>query len=215
MENIILQILILIIFLTTVFLNSTKKNLTAVALYGVQSLTVTLILLFSFFEKRSWLLLLVILLTLAVKSIIAPFFFSHLIKKHQLRFSANTYLNLPFTLLSIATLTILAHSNLFISLTSIMEDNKKMIAMTIAIILISFFIIINRKGVISQMIGVLSLENGILSFAIFSGLEQAPALQIGIIFNIFIWIVIATIFASMIYKQFGSLDSTQMKLLKD
>lgn len=209
-----MQILILIVFLTTVFLNSVKRNLTVIALYATQSLAVAALLLVSFFEHRSGLLLLVIFLTLAVKSIAAPLFFIKLVKKHQLIFSMKTYLNMPFTLLSIAILTVVAHSDIFSSLTAIMAGNKNMIALSIAVMLISFFLIINRKSVISQIMGILSLENGIVCFGIFSGLEQAPGLQIGIIFNIFIWISIATMFASVLYSQFGTHDTTEMKLLK-
>ena len=74
---------------------------------------------------------------------------------------------------------------------------------------------INRKGVLSQMLGILSVENGIVAFALFSGLEQNPALQLGITFNILIWIMIASVFATMIFRQFGSLDVTTMKKLTD
>ncbi|MBI3671164.1 hypothetical protein HY249_00010 [Candidatus Azambacteria bacterium] len=211
----ILQISILIIFLAAVFLNAIKRNLTAVSLYAFQSLAVSAVLLYYFFENRSWLLLFVIILTFAVKSIIAPLFLSRLIKKHHLKYSASTYLNIPLTLLAVTALTVIAHSGIFSSLTKIAGEAQNMAAIAIAVILISFFLIINRKGIISQMIGVLSLENGIVFFAIFSGLEQAPGLQIGIIFNIFIWIMIASVFVSMIYRQFGTLDSTEMKLLKD
>lgn len=214
MENIIVQILILVVFLTAVFLNSVKRNLTAIVLYAMQSLAVTALLVVSFFEHQSGLLLLVILLTLAVKAIVAPMFFTKLVKKHQLTFSASTYLSLPFTLLSIAVLTVVAHSHIFASLTAIMAENKSLTAISIAVMLISFFLIINRKSVISQIIGILSLENGVVCFGIFSGLEQAPGLQIGVIFNMFIWISIATMFASMIYNQFGTHDVTEMKLLK-
>jgi len=46
-------------------------------------------------------------------------------------------------------------------------------------------------------------------------LEQSPTLQLGIIFDIAVWIVISTVFTSMIYQHFGSLDVTEMKSLKD
>jgi len=68
---------------------------------------------------------------------------------------------------------------------------------------------------LSQIIGILSLENTIVAFTIFAGLEQSASLQIGIIFDIFVWLIIATVFVSMIYKHFGSLDVTSMKTLKD
>jgi len=74
--------------------------------------------------------------------------------------------------------------------------------------------IINRKGALSQMIGVLSLENSIVSFAFTAGLEQKPGLELGITFDIFVWIIIATVFVSMVYKKFKTLDVTEMSRLK-
>ncbi len=215
MEHIFLQFLVITIFLTVVFLHVSRKNSTAITLYLVQSLAITTILLWSFFDTYSILLLAVALLTFAVKAVIAPLFFARLVRKHQLKFSASTYLNLPTTLIMVAVLTAVTSSHIFAPLVSIIPENEKILSLSMAVILIAFFLIINRKGAISQMIGILSLENGIVSFAVFSGLEQAPGLQAGIMFNIFIWVVIATVFASMIYKQFGSLDVTAMKSLKE
>ncbi len=65
------------------------------------------------------------------------------------------------------------------------------------------------------MIGILSLENGIVCFATFAGLEQTPGLQLGVIFDIFVWVIIATVFISMIYRHFGSLDVSAMRTLKE
>ena len=80
---------------------------------------------------------------------------------------------------------------------------------------LSLFLIINRKSALSQIVGILSLENSIVAFAIFAGLEQSLSLQIGILFDISVWLIIATVFMSMMYTHFGSLDVTDMKKLKD
>ena len=208
-------ILIITIFLTAVSLNIVKKNFNGVVLYVLQSLAVSAMIFDSFINEGHKMMLLVFLLTFSLKVVVAPLFFSRLIKKHRLTFSATTYLSLPITLIIITILTILTHSNILSALSSISKDNTAYLSMALAVILISIFMVVNRKGVISQMIGILSLENGIVAFAFFAGLEQFPGLEIGIIFNLCIWVVIATAFASMIYKQFGSLDVTTMKILKD
>src|SRR3989304_8010878 len=95
MEHIFLQFLVIIIFLTVVFLHVSKKNSTAITLYLIQSLAITAVLLVSFFDTYSVLLLAVALLTFTVKAIIAPAVFSRLVEKHQLKFSASTCMNAP------------------------------------------------------------------------------------------------------------------------
>jgi hydrogenase-4 component E len=203
-----------VIFAVAIFLHLTKKNITAVRLYMAQSAAVSLLLLSSF-DTASILLVLAIISTVVVKTIIAPYFFLGLIKRHRLKFTVSTYLNTPITLLVIAALVAITRTDFFQPLVFLAPGGKNLLLLPIATILISLFLIINRKGALSQMLGTLSLENSIVSFALFAGLEQNAGLQLGITFNILIWIIIATVFASMIYRQFGSLNVTTMKNLTE
>lgn len=209
------QLLITLFFITTIFFHMAKKNIGVALAYGFQSLIVVILMIKAYAETGSLPLLAVALLLLAIKVITAPTFVIRLIKKHELKFMVSSYLNTPLTLIVVAGLTALAHSNIFAPLVSIIPVNQSFLSLALASLLISFFLIINRKGAISQIVGILSLENSIVAFAFFAGLEQAPALQTGIIFDIAIWVVIATVFLSMIYKHFGSIDVSAMKHLKD
>lgn len=216
MEYSFLQFLMIAaVFLSAVLLHITKRNSTVVLLYFIQSLAIAVLLFHPLVENFSPVIMLMAILTLAVKAVVAPLFFSRLIKRHKLKFSASTYLNTPLTLIVIAALAALTNSRIFSHIASIEPSGQKILSLAIAVILISFFLIINRKGAVSQIIGILSLENGIVAFALFSGLEQSPALQIGIMFDLLVWVIIAAVFISMIYKQFGSLDVTELKHLKE
>jgi hydrogenase-4 component E len=157
----------------------------------------------------------VVFFTLLIKVILAPIFFIRLIKKNALAFSVSTYLNTPLTLITIFILTSFAHSQTFLPLINIIPDNRALLSLALSSIFLSSLLIINRKGALSQILGILSLENSILAFIILAGLEQSPALQLGVIFNIFIWIIIATVFVTMMYKHFGTLNVTSMKKLKE
>jgi len=215
MNILFLQFLLQVIFLTIVFLHISKKNLDAVWAYGIQSFAVTILLLNSFFETGNVSLLFVALLVCIVKVILAPAFFARLIKKNGLIFSVSTYLNAPTTLIVLAVLFAIAFSGIFAPLTNIIPAHETLLSIALSTMFLSLFLIINRKSALSQIIGILSLENSIVAFAIFAGLEQSFSLQVGILFDISIWLIIATVFASMIYAHFGSLDVTSMKKLKD
>ncbi|PIR67010.1 MAG: hypothetical protein COU51_00855 [Parcubacteria group bacterium CG10_big_fil_rev_8_21_14_0_10_36_14] len=210
-----LQFLLEIVFGTIIFLHITKKNFGATLSYSLQSLMIAIILFNSFFETGNTSLLFITLLIFIVKVILTPIFFIKLIRQHALMFSVSTYLNTPLTLIIIATLTFVAHSQKFAPLTGIIPANQALLSLALASIFLSLFLVINRKGALSQIIGILSLENNIVAFTIFAGLEQSPMLQLGIMFNIFIWLIIATIFISMIYRHFGTLNVTTMNNLKD
>jgi len=112
-------------------------------------------------------------------------------------------------------LVMFSYSRIFLPLGILVPEALGLLPLNLAIILISIFLLINRRGAFSQMIGILSLENSILLLASFIGIKQSLALEMGIIFDIVIWMIIAQIFISMIYKQFGSLNVTQMKRLTE
>lgn len=216
MNNILLvESLLGAVVFTIIFLHAARKNFGAVSAYGLQSLAIVALIFLSFLETRSISVLLIGIVTLLVKAVMVPAFLMKLINKHKLTFSASTYLNMPLTLLFVASLTALAYSQKFETLTSIVPENRAFLQLSFSAILLSLFLIVNHKGALSQIIGVLSLENSIIAFSLLAGLEQSPGLQIGIIFDITVWFIIAVVFISMIYKHFGSLDVTAMRHLKD
>jgi len=210
-----LQFLVDIIFLTLVVMHLTKKNFVAVVAFSVQSFVLTLLFFASFLETNNASILLMVFFTLLIKVILAPMFFLRLIRENHLSFSVNTYLSMPITLVIIAVLTFMAHSSKFVPLTQIVPTHQVLLSIALSSIFIALFLIVNRKETISQILSVLSLENSIVVFIIFAGLEQSPNLQIGILFNIFVWIMIATVFVSLVYKHFGSSNVTTMKNLTD
>jgi hydrogenase-4 component E len=209
------NIFLTIVFITIVFFHIAKKNHATAIVYGVQSFAVVMLLTYSYFKTGSPTFLLIAVLGLIVKVILAPIFIMHQINKHELKFLVSTYTNMPLTLIIIAALTAIANSGLFTPLVTIIPANSELLSLSLSSLLISVFLIINRKGAISQIVGVLSLENSIVAFGLFSVIDQSLILEIGIVFSISVWIIIATVFISMIYKHFGSLDVTQMKHLKE
>jgi hydrogenase-4 component E len=203
------------VFITIVYLHIAKKNFPVAIAYGIQSFAIVMLLTYSYFKTGSPTFLLIAALGLIVKVILAPIFIIHQINKHDLKFLVTTYTNLPVTLIIVAALTAIANSGLFTALVTIIPANRELLSLSLSAVLCSVFLIINRKGAISQIVGVLSLENSIVAFGLFSVIDQSLILEIGIVFSISVWIIIATFFISMIYTHFGSLDVTQMKHLKE
>lgn len=208
-------ILALIIFLSIIGVHLSKKNSVCVFFFIVQSLAVSLLIFIPALKNNDLLLIFAALLTLSIKSIAAPFFFFKLIKRHELTFSSSNYLSLPLTLAVIALLLGFSYSNIFESLSLLGGTNSNSVPLAIAVIFISIFLAINRRGALSQIISILSLENGIVALIAFLGVEQMPSLDIGVSFDLAVWVIIASLFLSMIYKQFGTLDINAMKNLKE
>ena len=215
MNAIFLQMLLTILFLSVVFLHITKKNFAVAITYSIQSIAVVLLMIHSFFITGELSMLAIIFCIFVFKVVVAPIFLIRLIKRKKLTFSVSTYLNTPLSLIVIAVLTAIAYSQSFAPLTNIIAANGILLRIALAALFLSLFLTLNRKGAISKIVGILSLENSIVAFAIFAGLEQSSGLQIGIVFDIFVWFTIATVFLSIIHRHFGSLDTATMQHLKD
>ncbi len=205
----------LIAFLATIALHLVKTNRNLIRLYFMQSLVVALFLFWIGVAEGEQSLMIIALFTLCIKVVLAPIFFSRLIHRYGTRFTINNYLSTPLTLIVLMFLVLFSYSHIFLPLGILVPQALGLLPLNLAIILISIFLLINRRGAFSQMIGVLSLENSILLLASFIGIRQSVAIEMGIIFDIVIWMIIAQVFISMIYKQFGSLNVTKMKRLTE
>lgn len=213
-NGVVLQICASLLFLSTILLHITKKKMSEVKIYCLQSVAVVTLLGISLFDKLSLSLTAVIIVMIIVKVILTPIFFVRLIKQHKVKFISSTYLNIPATMIVVALLLLLVGTNKIAPLPNITANYITYLMLSLASMLISIFFIINRKGAISQALGVLSLENSIVMFGTIAGLEQSPLFQFGIIFDVFIMTLLAFVFMSMVYKHFGTLDTTNMNNLK-
>lgn len=203
------------IFLAAISMHIARKNSTLILLYTFQSVAVSFMLLFVGLKEASLSLTVIAILTFLVKVIGTPKFFSRTIGKEQLNIVTSSYLSLPITLGIILALTILVKSSIFAPLVSIFPNTSQAIALALSGILSSFFLIINKRGVFPQLIGILSFENEMVAFGVLVGLEQALAIEIGILFDILLWIIIASVLVKFIYSHFGSLNTKGLNRLKD
>lgn len=205
----------IIAFLAAVFMHLVRRSRTLVRLYALQSFAVAGTLFFLGFIGDESSLMVVGAITLLVKAVIAPIFFNQVIRNLAGVSSATNYLNTPLTLFVLTGLVMFSFSKVFLPLSALYPQAFVSVALNIALVFISIFLLINRRGVFTQMVGMLSLENSIVLFAAFFGLRHPLPLEIGSIFDIIIWMVIASAFMNMIYRQFGTLSTADMKRLTE
>ncbi|NTU46971.1 hypothetical protein HGA88_05080 [Candidatus Roizmanbacteria bacterium] len=202
------------IFLSAVFMNVVRKNTILAFIYLCQSTIIVLMLGFEALQQSSWELFGIAFSMFFVKVIIAPNIFTKFIKTKQLNLTASTYLNLPITLIVIVLLTFFAQSDVFTSISIVNSDIAPFRVLLLGSIFSSFFLVINRRGVLSQIIGILSLENCIFALGKFLAVKQTASLELGMLFDVCFWIVILFIFAQLIHTHFRSMDTVEINHLK-
>jgi hydrogenase-4 component E len=148
------------------------------------------------------------LLTFLVKAVIAPVFLFRLVRKYEAHFSAASYLNTPLTLLVLMSITLFA----YVLISPALGGGN--IALLFASVFGTLFLMINRRGALAAVVGVLALENGIVLLAGALGVEHSFALEFAIAFDIAVWIAVAGGFLGMMYRQFGTIDDAALSMTR-
>ncbi|MEK7122406.1 MAG: hypothetical protein AAB855_00960 [Patescibacteria group bacterium] len=168
----LLLVLESLIFLLAVFLHLSKKNKTLIVIYSLQSLALIALLVGIGIVEDAQGLLLAAGLTFVTKVVLAPIIFTRAIKHLDDRILTGSYLSTPLTLIVVLILLLLAYSDAFAPLAALSAHGSDIVHLAFAGIIVSLFLTINRKGIVHQIIGVLSMENGIVALASIIGLEQ-------------------------------------------
>ena len=213
MDNSIQLLCEIVILVMTIMMNLTKKNMTVVFLYVAQSLALVVLLGIESFQQHSMSLYVLVLSILVVKVLVAPRIFISHIRSSKETSASEPYVNQPMTLLILMLLVVFTRSGVFPNtIVGLQLFSPALLLIDSA--LMSFFVIINHRGILLQVIGVLSLENSIFAAGHFLDPRMSGVLELSILFDVFFWIVIAGIFIHMIYRHNRSLDVSNLRRLK-
>jgi len=154
-------------------------------------------------------------LTLALKVIFIPWLLHRVIRKLNVRWDVETLINIPTTMLVGIALVIFSFSlALPISrLSHTMAGGSLGIAL--ACVLLSFMMMITRSKAVPQVIGFLSMENGLI-FAATSVTNGMPMIvEFGVALDVLVGVLILGVFMFQIREKFDSLDIRHLEALKE
>jgi hydrogenase-4 component E len=155
------------------------------------------------------------LLTFALKAIVLPWILHRLIVRLNIRWDVETLINIPTTMLVGIVLVVFAF-NLALPISQLAGTiTRSTLGIAIAIVLLSFLMMITRRKAVPQVIGFLALENG-LFFAATSATYGMPlAVELGIALDVLVGVLILGIFFFQVREAFDSLDLRHMEKLKE
>ena len=154
-------------------------------------------------------------LTLALKVVFIPWMLHRVIRKLNVRWDVETLLNIPTTMLMGIALVILAFS-LAAPVSRLSETLAGgSLGIALACILLSFMMMIMRSKAVPQVIGFLSMENGLI-FAATAVTNGMPMIvEFGIALDVLVGVLILGVFMFQIREKFDSLDIRHLETLKD
>jgi hydrogenase-4 component E len=154
-------------------------------------------------------------ITLVLKVILIPWMLHRMIRKLNVRWDIETLLNVPTTMLVGIALVIFSFSlALPVSrLSSSLAGGSLGIALSC--VMLSFLMLITRSKAVPQVIGFLSMENGLI-FAATAVTNGMPMIvEFGIALDVLVGVLILGVFMFQIREKFDTLDIQHLEKLKE
>ena len=92
---------------------------------------------------------------------------------------------------------------------------RNAIGIAVAVILLSFLTMITRRKAITQVVGFLSMENGLFFAATSATYGMPMVVELGIALDVLVGVLILGVFFFQIREQFDSLDLKHLEKLKE
>jgi hydrogenase-4 component E len=192
--------------------------LTLVRLFTLQSLALGALAFTVAYVTNAAHIYLVALLTVAIKGVIIPWMLLYVMRQIKVEREVEPVVSIPLSLLLCGGLTEVAFcltQPIIFTGGAIETITKNCLAISLAVVFIGFFTMISRKKAITQIMGLLTMENGLFLAAISVTYGMPLIVELGIFFDILIAVLIMGLFAFRINRTFSSVDTTILRRLRD
>jgi hydrogenase-4 component E len=154
-------------------------------------------------------------LSLVLKVLLLPWILHRLITRLNVRWDTEPLINIPTTMLVGIVLVVFAFglaqpvSQLSTSIA------RSTLGIALAVVMLSFLMMITRRKALSQVIGFLAMENGLFFAATSATYGMPMVVELGVALDILIGMVILGVFFFQIREQFDSLDLQHLEQLRE
>jgi hydrogenase-4 component E len=154
-------------------------------------------------------------LTLALKVIALPWLLHRMIRRLGVYWDSESLLNPAGTML-IGLLVVIFAFGLAQPITALASTaTRGTIGIAIAVILLAFLTMITRRKAMSQVVGFLSMENGLFFGAMSATYGMPMIVELGVALDVLVAMLVLGVFFFQIRDQFDSLDLQNLERLKE
>jgi hydrogenase-4 component E len=158
-------------------------------------------------------------LTLLVKVILAPLLLERLVDRIGIRKEIEPIINVPLSIVISGGLTLLGY--MVAESFHHPEDAARslalghnVLAVAISLFLIGFFMMLNRRKALTQVLALLSLENGLFLAAISLTYGMPLIVELGVSFDVLVAVLVLGILVFRIRESFESMDVSKLRRLR-
>jgi len=154
-------------------------------------------------------------LSLLLKVLLLPWILHRLIERLAVRFDTETLINIPSTML-IGILVVVFAFTLAQPISQLSSAvTRSTLGVALAMVLLSFLMMITRRKAVSQVIGFLAMENGLFFAATSATYGMPMVVELGVALDVLVGTLILGVFFFQIREQFDSLDLHHLEQLRE
>ncbi len=155
------------------------------------------------------------LLTFLLKVVGLPFILYRMIKRLDVEWDVETLINIPSTML-LGIAIVIVSFNLALPISHLAGNiTRSTIGIAMACVLLSLLMMITRSKAISQVIGFLSMENGLFFAATSTTYGMPLVVELGIALDVLVGVLIMGVFFFQIREKFESLDLKHLEKVEE
>lgn len=157
---------------------------------------------------------LIAILTLLGKVLLLPMLLTRLVRRINIVQEIEPLLNAPTSMLICGGLTLLGYV-VARPFTSLEKLGNNTLAIAITLLLTGFFLMFNRRKAITQVLALLTVENGVMLAAVALTTYGMPlVVELGIFFDVMVAVMVLGILVYRIRESFASMDTSRLSQLK-
>lgn len=191
-----------------------RMLITNIRLFAVQSVLLAAIAAIVAWDHDAPHVYLVAALTLAGKVLLLPRLLTGLVRRIQIVEEIEPLINAPTSMLICGGLTVLGYV-VARPFTTLEKLGNNTLAIAITLLLTGFFLMFNRRKAITQVLALLSVENGVMLAAVALTTYGMPlVVELGIFFDVMVAVMVLAILVYRIRETFASMDTSKLTQLK-
>jgi hydrogenase-4 component E len=191
-----------------------RMLLTSIRLFAIQSLLLAgIAAVVAYFHNASHVYV-VAVLTVIGKVLFLPWLLNRLVRRIQIHQEIEPLLNAPTSMLLCGGLTLLGYV-VARPFTSLQRLGNNTLAIALTLLLTGFFLMINRRKALTQVLALLTVENGVMLAAVALTTYGMPlVVELGIFFDVLVAVMVLGILVYRIRETFASMDTSKLNQLR-
>lgn len=194
---------------------SQRRTVSLVNLYALQGAVLAAATLLLAWRTGEGHLYFSVVLTVSLKVIFLPWLLHRLIHRLKVYWDTEPLLNISGTMLAGIVIVVFSFG-LAEPITHLASTaTRDAIGIAIAVVLLAFLMMITRRKAMSQVLGFLSMENGLFFGAMSATYGMPMVIELGIALDVLVAVLVLGVFFFQIREQFDSLDLHHLERLSE